>query len=105
MQGVWVRFLVGELRSHMLYSVAKKKRVGAYRMMEMFWNLSVVVRSQVSSFIKIHWIVQFKLYINKVDKNIFQVFISSEMYSFIGNMQKNKFSCSVVSDSLQPHGL
>ena len=71
----------------------------------MFWNLSVVMRSQVSSFIKIHWIVQFKLYINKVDKNIFQVFISSEMYSFIGNMQKNKFSCSVVSDSLQPHGL
>ena len=71
----------------------------------MFWNLSIVVRSQVSSFIKIHWIVQFKLYINKVDKNIFQVFISSEMYSFIGNMQKNKFSCSVVSDSLWPHGL
>ena len=105
MQWAWVQFLVGELKSHMLYNVAKKKRVGAYRMMEMFWNLSIVVRSQVSSFIKIHWIVQFKLYINKVDKNIFQVFISSEMYSFIGNMQKNKFSCSVVSDSLWPHGL
>ena len=63
MQGAWVGGIDSWLENSdpSCYTVwpKKKKRMGAYRMMEMFWNLSIVVRSQVSSFIKIYWIVQF----------------------------------------------
>ena len=58
MQGAWVGGIDSWLENSdpSCYTVwpKKKKRMGAYRMMEMFWNLSIVVRSQVSSFIKIY---------------------------------------------------